>query len=103
MNYALLIAAALLASVGTAQASPKPDKCSGELSQLQGKWVIKVGREGICTFSGDDVKTKVLAVCSEGRGCEVIGVIDDCKDSGECSEIKSVRSVRPIQLRRQRR
>ena len=74
-----------------AAAGPKPGTCSGTLSRLpEGEWVIRTGREGICVFGGDDIKTKVLAVCSAGKRCEVSGVIGDCED-GECSEIRSLR------------
>jgi hypothetical protein len=71
-----------------AAAAPKPGKCSGTLSRLpEGEWVIRTGREGICAFRDEDIKTKVLAVCSAGKGCEVSGVIGDCEDP-ECSEIR---------------
>ena len=77
-----------------AAAGPKPGTCSGTLSRLpEGEWVIRTGREGICVFGGDDIKTKVLAVCSAGKRCEVSGVIGNCED-GECSEIRSLHSVR---------
>ena len=91
-----LVAIAMLSGTMAtpAAAGPKPGKCSGTLSRLsEGEWVIRTGREGICVFGGDDVKTKVLAVCSAGKGCEVSGVIGNCED-GECSEIRSLRSVR---------
>ena len=51
-----------------------------------------MGHEGICIFSGDDQK-KILAVCSEGHQCEVAGLVDYCKESGECVEITHVTSV----------
>src|SRR5262249_52831820 len=56
--------------------------------------------EHICTFSGE-VKRKILAVCAEGHYCEVEGLLDDCKDAGECSEITNVVSVRDTTLAKQ--
>src|SRR5262249_48100128 len=56
--------------------------------------------EHICTFSGE-VKRKILAVCAEGHYCEVEGILDDCKDAGECSEITNVVSVRDTTLAKQ--
>ena len=94
-----LIAATLSGMIllaAPAVSGPRSGRCSGELSRLpEGEWVIRTGREGICTFHGEDIKTKVLAVCSEGQGCEVTGLLGDCEE-GECSEIRSVRSVRPV-------
>jgi hypothetical protein len=93
------LAASLLGVIlfaGLALADPRPGTCSGELSRLpEGEWVIRMGREGICTFRGEDVKIKVLAVCSEGQGCEVTGLVGDCQDP-ECTEIRRVRSVRRV-------
>jgi hypothetical protein len=65
----LLVTATMLSGVillaGPAAADPRPGKCSGKLSRLpEGEWVIRTGREGICAFRGEDVKRKVLAVCS---------------------------------------
>jgi hypothetical protein len=85
---------ALMLLNGLAQAEPsKPGRCSGTLSRLAGEWVIRTGREGICAFGNEEVKTKVLAVCSEGQRCEVVGLVGDC-ESGECTEIRRVHSVR---------
>jgi hypothetical protein len=49
--------------------------------------------EGICVINKSE-ESKVLAACSPGRYCKVIGVIEDCKDSGECSEMTHIISVR---------
>jgi hypothetical protein len=84
--FAMLTGTAAAQTLGT---------CSGKLSRLpEGEWVIRTGREGICTFRDEAVKTKVLAICSAGQVCKVTGAFGDCEDSGECSEIRSVQSVR---------
>ena len=93
---AAMLSGVILFAAPAALSGPRSGRCSGELSRLpEGEWVIRTGREGICTFHGEDIKTKVLAVCSEGQGCEVTGLLGDCEE-GECSEIRSVRSVRPV-------
>ena len=80
--------------------------CSGVLSKSQGSFVIKLGRESICTFNADDEK-KIVAICAEGHRCEAFGLVDDCKDSGECVEITGIVSVKDTtaaqQLSHQRR
>ena len=93
LSWMLLFASPALAQVRTGT-------CTGELSRLpEGEWVIRTGREGICTFRGEDVKIKVLAICSEGQGCEVTGVLSNCEDP-ECSEIVRIRSVRRVRSMR---
>jgi hypothetical protein len=100
VSAAVLSSVILFATPAVSEPNQRPGKCSGELSRLpEGEWVIRTGREGICAFRGEDVKTKVLAVCSEGQGCEVTGLLGDCEDP-ECTEIRRVRSVRPVRLRR---
>jgi hypothetical protein len=49
--------------------------------------------EGICVINKSE-EGKVLATCSPGRYCKVMGVMEDCKDSGECGELTQVKSVR---------
>jgi hypothetical protein len=49
--------------------------------------------EGICVINKSE-ESKVLAACSPGQFCKVKGVIEDCKDSGKCSELTHVISVR---------
>jgi hypothetical protein len=49
--------------------------------------------EGICVINKSE-ESKVLAACSPGQFCKVKGVIEDCKDSGKCSELTHIRSVR---------
>lgn len=50
--------------------------------------------EGICIISKPEERKKVLATCSPGHHCIVTGLIEDCKDSGECGELTYVLSVR---------
>jgi len=103
VSAAMLSGMILFATPAVSEPNQRPGRCSGELSRLpEGEWVIRTGREGICAFRGEDVKTKVLAVCSEGQGCEVTGFVGDCEDP-ECTEIRRVHSVRPVRLGRQRR
>jgi hypothetical protein len=91
---ATAIACVMLSAPAHAEAT-RLGTCSGKLSRLpEGEWVIRTGREGICTFRDEAVKIKVLATCFAGRGCEVTGSIGECEDSGECSEVRSVQRVR---------
>jgi len=76
-----------------AEAGPKPDICSGVLTNSHGHFVITIEPEGVCIFGKEDEK-KILAVCSEGHRCEVKGLVDDCEDSGECAKITNVTSVK---------
>ena len=79
------------------EAAPEPGLCSGLLTKSEGEFVIAEEPEHICIFSGED-KKKIFAVCAEGDYCEVAGILDDCKDAGECSELTNVVSVRDITL-----
>jgi len=105
-TFCVWLAAGLIGSSSFAIGEPKAGTCSGVLSKFQDDFVLKLGREGICTFSGDDEK-KILAVCTEGHRCEAFGLVDDCKDSGECVAISGIASVKDItatqQLSRQKR
>ena len=84
-------------SVARGEAAPEPGLCSGLLTKSQGEFVIAEEPEHICIFSGED-KKKIFAVCAEGDYCEAAGILDDCKDAGECSELTNVVSVRDITL-----
>src|SRR5262245_9614303 len=96
---ASLAAAILISCVSSrpVEAAPEPGVCSGVLTKSQDRLVIVEEPEHICAFSGE-AKRKILTVCAEGHYCEVEGILDDCKDSGECSEITSVISVRDLTL-----
>ena len=77
-------------------AEPTSGKCSGVLHQSREGIMFGGGKgedEGICIVSKTEV-SKVLAVCRVGRRCLVEGLVDDCIDSGECTEIKGITSVR---------
>ena len=69
--------------------------CSGVLTRSNGDLAILSEPEGICIISREDEK-KTLAICSEGRRCEITGVFEDCKDSGECSELRTVTSIKAL-------
>lgn len=77
------------------KAAPEPGLCSGVLTKSHDELVIVEEPEHICIFSGEDRK-KIFAICAEGHYCEVEGILDDCKDTGECSEITNVASVRDL-------
>jgi len=49
--------------------------------------------EGVCEINRSQ-EAKVLAMCTPGRFCRVYGIVESCKDSGECAEITRVLSVR---------
>jgi hypothetical protein len=86
---------------GSALAEPKFDTCSGELTKLESGYALDFKPDqGICIFSGEDER-KILAICSEGHRCEVSGIVDECKDSGECAEITHVTSVKDVTLSQQ--
>ena len=104
-DYALapIALAALLSFSFSAEfvmAAPQPGLCSGALTKSEHGFVIDEKPEHMCIFSGDDLK-KILAVCGVGHQCEVEGMLDDCKEDGECSEIRNVVSVRDVTLAKQ--
>jgi hypothetical protein len=79
-----------------AYAAPQMDQCSGILHRGAEGLRMGGGRgegEGICVIRKAD-ELKVLEVCRVGRFCRVRGLIDLCRDSGECVEIHRVTSVR---------
>jgi len=81
-------------------AAPMPGACSGVLTTSGDRFAIVEEPEHICVFSAED-KNKIFAICAEGHYCEVEGLLHDCKDAGECSEITNVVSVRDTTLARQ--
>jgi len=89
-----------LFSFKLAEAAPQPGLCSGVLTKSEHGFVIDEEPEHICIFSGEDQK-KILAVCVVGHQCEVEGMLDDCKEDGECFEIMNVVSVRDVSLAKQ--
>src|SRR6185369_16216456 len=94
------VAAALLSGMvlfaASVLAQTRSGTCSGQLSRLkEGEWVIRIPPEGICTFRSEEIKIKVLAVCSEGQSCAVTGVLGNREDP-ECTQIRRVRSVRRV-------
>ncbi len=103
-GYALVgVVAGLLSLssvVNPARAAPEPGVCSGVLTTSGDRFAIVEEPEHICIFSGED-KKKIFASCTEGHYCEVVGILDDCKDSGECSELTSVAAVRDVTLAQQ--
>jgi hypothetical protein len=70
-------------------------ECYGILHKDPGGLVFGGGKgedEGICVISKSE-EHKVLATCSPERYCRVTGIIELCKDSGECAEVTRVLSV----------
>jgi hypothetical protein len=99
-GYGLLTAAVLLSCLFSAklvEAAPQAGVCSGVLTRLEGRFLIEEEPEHICIFGGE-AERKIFAICAEGHLCEVEGMLDDCKSSGECSEIMNVVSVRDLTL-----
>jgi hypothetical protein len=77
-------------------AEPTSGKCLGVLHQVKGEVLFggaKGEGEGICIISKTEL-SRVLTTCHIGDRCIVEGIVDDCKDSGECTEITQVKSVR---------
>lgn len=70
--------------------------CSGVLHRADGR--LRFGGEAgegesICLVNKAD-ESKVLATCAVGHSCRVKGSIGSCGDgSGECEEIKKIRSI----------
>jgi hypothetical protein len=103
---ALLTAVALSGTATPAVAGPlkestavaqqdKIDECKGILHQKQ--YGLEFGgdpgeEEGVCVINKSE-EQKVLEVCSSGHYCQVEGVVEYCKDSGDCVEIKNIKSV----------
>ena len=79
-------------SIQEANTGPSQGSCSGKLVRNDGHVLIRDGRESICTFRDGD-EQEILATCSEGNYCEVTGLIDLCKDSGECVEVTKITNV----------
>jgi hypothetical protein len=81
----------------TAVAEPALGNCYGILHSDKGGGLLFGGGkgedEGICVINKSEVE-KVLRTCSVGRSCRVVGMVDYCKDSGECTEISRITSVR---------
>ena len=78
-----------------AHAEPHLGECAGVLHRDQDG--VRIGGgwgedEGICVINKSDER-KVLAVCGLEKFCRVRGLIDDCKDSGECSELTKIYSI----------
>ena len=85
----------LIALGGQADARSGRDRCAGILHQDGPRLWFGGARgegEGICVVAAAQAG-KVLKACSAGRYCRVVGTTKDCKDSGECSEIKDIVSV----------
>lgn len=90
-----LVLAALLAS-RSSRAEEQRGVCEGPLHRdLHG---LRIGGgagegEGICLVGEADTE-RVLAVCTINRRCRIKGQMSDCKDSGECSVVSRITSVR---------
>ena len=95
MKSLLLAIALAAASASAASAQPKPNTCRGTLMKLDSGDVV-IGsphEEGICTFDDADDAKKIMAVCRIGQHCEATGLVEDCKDSGECVTVSHVTNV----------
>ena len=78
-----------------AQAGPRYSRCFGILHRDQ--YGIRFGGsrnegEGVCIIDKSQEK-KVLAICSVEHYCEAKGLVDYCKDAGECVQITGITSV----------
>lgn len=75
------------------QAAVERQECKGILkSNHDGDLWFEFLPEGICQINKSE-NAKVLAQCTPGHFCRVYGVVEDCKDSGECSEMIEVFQV----------
>jgi hypothetical protein len=93
-RIALVVVALVVATSASAQHSYGRQERKGILRQdRNGSLFFQVPPEGVCEINPSQ-KGKVLATCTPGRFCRVEGMVEDCKDSGECDEITRVLSVR---------
>jgi hypothetical protein len=89
-------AAAALLGISPAMAADEhwQQECKGILQAEDGGLTINVPPEGLCEINSSEIG-KVLASCTPGHFCRVYGVVESCKDSGECAEFTKVFRVRP--------
>jgi len=95
ITLALLLMLAGPCLHATARAEPRPDQCSGILHRDEFGLRLGGGRgegEDICVIRKEDER-KVLAVCAVGRHCRIRGLVDLCRDAGECVEVSGIKSV----------
>jgi len=83
----------LLVATSARAEQPWRQECKGILRQDQGGLSFQIPPEGLCEINRSQ-EAKVLAMCTPGRFCRVYGIVESCKDSGECAEITRVLSVR---------
>jgi hypothetical protein len=91
----ILVLAVCSLSTQTSFAEPMKSHCSGVLHLVNGELRFGGGRgesEGICIVSHAEVG-KVLTTCRVDNRCTVEGIVDYCKDSGECVDIKNITAV----------
>jgi hypothetical protein len=92
-----LLSMGILFQIKIAAAASAPGNCYGVLHRDKGGGLLFGGGKGedesICVINKLDMEA-VLRTCSVGRYCRVDGMVDFCKDSGECSEITQVTSIR---------
>lgn len=75
-------------------AEPTSGKCQGVLRQVRDEVIFGAAKgEGVCIINKSEL-TKVLTICHIGDKCIVDGILDDCKDSGECTEMIQIKSIR---------
>lgn len=88
----------LVSNFDLVHAEPQLGECSGILHADRDSIILGGGEgegEGICIINKSQ-QTKVLSKCRIGQFCRVKGVVDDCKDFGECSEMLRVTSAQKM-------
>jgi hypothetical protein len=91
---AIVVGLLAVATSASAEHSYGRQECKGILRQdRDGRISFQVPPEGLCEINPSQ-ESKVLATCTPGQFCRVEGISESCKDSGECSEITRVLSVR---------
>jgi hypothetical protein len=74
-------------------ADPQLGECSGILHADRDSIIVGGDEgEGICVINKSQENT-VLSKCRIGQFCRIKGVVDTCKESGECSEVLRVTSA----------
>jgi hypothetical protein len=80
-------------ALATEHENSSKQECNGILiTNHDGDLSFDIPPEGVCEINKSETG-KVPAQCTPGHFCRVYGVVEDCKDSGECWELTKVLQV----------
>ena len=94
-NFVISVDSNGFISLTKGAANNPEEECSGILHGDQ--YGLRLGGgigegEGICVIAKSE-RHNVLTLCSIGHFCRLRGHVSDCKDSGECVEIRDITSM----------